>query len=430
MTPESIVVIGLGADGPASLSPQALDHIGGAGILAGGRRHLDLFPRWQGERIEITADLDVFIARLTDSYRRIKTVVLASGDSLYFGIGRVLLEAFPREHLVFVPNVSSVQLAFARLKETWNDACVVSVHGRPMEELLPALARRERKIAIFTDVKNDPDAVCGLLQDYGIAADYDVWVCENLGAPEERIRRWTAKGEDYSPLNIMVLLRKTETPWAPLVGIPDHALAYRPASRRVDPGGANGGDQPHRSHGLITPKEIRLMVLGYLELQAGQVFWDIGAGSGAVAIEVARLSPQLRVFAIEKDSAALAHIRENVRRFLLGNVQDVPGAAPEILATLPDPDRVFIGGSGGRLTDILDTVLARLKPKARLVLNCITLETFTRAWSWLSERNLHPEATSVQLAHAQPLGNLHSFEANRTLFIIRVGKDACARACV
>jgi precorrin-6Y C5,15-methyltransferase (decarboxylating) len=419
MTPEPIVVIGLGAEGPASLCPQALDHIGRAGILAGGRRHLELFPRWQGERIEITADLDAFIARLQDSYRRVKTVVLASGDPLYFGIGRVLLEAIPREDLLFMPRVSSVQLAFARIKETWNDACVVSVHGRPIEEVLPALARGERKIAIFTDVKNDPDAVCGLLQDYGLAGDYDVWVCENLGAPEERISRWTNQGEDYSPLNLVILLRKTEAvrPAASLVGIPDHALAHRPASK--------GDDQLRRSPGLITQKEIRLMVLGYLELEAGQVFWDIGAGSGAVAIEVARLSPQLRVFAIEKENAALAHIRENVRRFLLGNVRDVPGEAPAILATLPDPDRVFIGGSGGRLTDILETVLARLKPAGRLVLNCITLETFTKAWSWLSERNLHPQATSVQLAHAQPLGNLHSFEANRALFIIRVGKNAC-----
>ena len=132
MTTEPIVVIGLGADGPATLSKQASEHIQQARILAGGKRHLDLFPDWNGERIIITADLESVIARLKDCYRRVKTVVLASGDPLFFGIGRVLLEAFPREDLVFLPNVSSVQLAFACLKETWNDACMISLHGRPI----------------------------------------------------------------------------------------------------------------------------------------------------------------------------------------------------------------------------------------------------------------------------------------------------------
>jgi len=406
MTSEPLVVIGLGADGPATLSRQALEHIQQAGVLAGGKRHLDYFPDWNGERIVITANLDGLIARLKDSYRRVKTVVLASGDPLFFGIGRVLLEAFPREDLVFLPHVSSVQLAFARLKETWNDACVVSVHGRPIESLLPALSAKEPKIAVLTDVSNDPSAICRYMQDHGCARDYKIWVCENLGAADERISPFRETAA-HSPLNIMVLLRKNaatgEVATVPLIGIPDHVLAHR----------------------LLTKREIRVLVLGYLELQAGQVVWDIGAGSGAVSIEAARLSSSLQVHAIEKDPQALAHTQENVCRFLLGNVRVVAGEAPEALADLPDPDRVFIGGSGGRLADILETVFLRIKPAGRLVLNCITLETFTSAWNWLTARKLCPEATSVQLAHAQPLGKLHSFEADRPLFIIRVGKPAC-----
>jgi precorrin-6Y C5,15-methyltransferase (decarboxylating) len=412
MTPEPIVVIGLGAGGPGTLSPEALTHIQRAGIMAGGQRHLDLFPDWQGERIVISADLDGFLARLADSYRRVKTVVLASGDPLYFGIGRVLLQALPREDLVFLPHVSSVQLAFARLKETWNDACVVSVHGRPMEALLPALTAGERKIAVLTDAKNDPHAVACYVRDQGSLADYDLWVCENLGATDERICRFS-EADNYSPLNVVVLLRKQTTiggASAPLLGIPDHALSHRLASGRMD----------RRSHGLITKREIRLMVLGYLELQAGQVFWDIGAGSGAVSVEAARLSPGLQVYAIDREPEALVHIKENVGRFRLGNVHAVAGEAPDILAGLPDPDRIFIGGSGGRLPDILESACRRLQAGGRLVLNCITLETFTSAWGWLNERNLRPEATSVQLAHAEPLGNLHSFEADRPLFVIRV----------
>ena len=421
MTPEHIVVIGLGAEGPATLSPDALAHIQRAGILAGGQRHLDLFPDWRGERILMSADLDAFLARLKDSYRRLKTVVLASGDPLYFGIGRILLQALPREDLVFLPHVSSVQLAFARLKETWNDARVVSVHGRPIENLVPALAANEGKIAVLTDAKNDPHAVARFVHDHGVLSEYHIWVCENLGARDERITRWS-EAEVYSPLNVVVLFRKQTTvggPSAPLLGIPDHALSHRLASGRMD----------RRSHGLITKREIRLMVLGYLELEAGQVFWDIGAGSGAVSIEAARLSPSLQVYAIDREPEALIHIKENVGRFRLGNVHALAGEAPDILAGLPAPDRIFIGGSGGRLLEILDAASRRMKPTGRLVLNCITLETFSIAWSWLSERNLHPEATSVQLAHAEPLGNLHSFEADRPLFIIRATCLAVASSC-
>jgi precorrin-6Y C5,15-methyltransferase (decarboxylating) len=168
------------------------------------------------------------------------------------------------------------------------------------------------------------------------------------------------------------------------------------------------------------------MVLGYLELQASQIFWDIGAGSGAVSIEAARLSPGLQVHAIDKEPQALGHIKENVRRFQLANVQVVAGEAPDILPSLPDPDRIFIGGSGGRLLGILETACQRLNVGGRMVLNCITLESFNSAWSWLSERNWKPEATSVQLAHAEPLGKKHSFEPDRPLFIIRAEKPVGA----
>jgi precorrin-6Y C5,15-methyltransferase (decarboxylating) len=414
MTPEPIVVIGLGADGPGTLSQEALEHIQRAAILAGGQRHLDLFPHWTGERVVIDADLDDFLAKLKDCYRRVKTVVLASGDPLYFGIGRCLLQALPREDLVFLPHVSSVQLAFARLKETWNDACVVSVHGRPVENLLPALAANKNKIAVLTDAKNDPHAIARYVEVHRLLSQYDLWVCEDLGTWDERISRWSETA-DYSPLNIVVLLRNNVPiggSRGPLLGIPDHTLAHRPS---------NCDGEPGRSPGLITKREIRLLVLGYLEFEAGQVFWDIGAGSGAVSIEAARLSPSLQIHAIDKEPQALAHIKENVQRFRLANVQAVAGEAPEILAGLPDPDRIFIGGSGGRLLDILETACRRLKPEGRLVLNCITLETFTSAWSWLSERNLHPEVTSVQLAHAAPLGKMHAFAADRPLFIIRAG---------
>jgi precorrin-6Y C5,15-methyltransferase (decarboxylating) len=366
----------------------------------------------------------------------VKTVVLASGDPLFYGIGRALLEAIPREDLIFLPQVSSVQLAFARVKETWHDACIVSLHGRPREALTAAVAAREPKIAVLTDAHNHPAAIADLLCQLGAAEEYSLWVCENLGGPDERISRYSSaslRGETFSPLNIVVLLRPTGerqesgmiyrfartdessvTPDPrllapagdlPLVGIPESVLLHQAGPR-----------------GMITRREVRLLALCYLELRPGDVLWDVGAGTGSVSLEAARLSDRLEIFAIERDAAAFARLGANVAQLGVSRVRVLCAEAPEGLAELPDPDAVFIGGSGGRLAEILQVVAQRLKVGGRVVLNCISLENFSRGWEKLGELQLAPEATSVQLAHSRPLGPLHSLEPENPIFILRARK--------
>ena len=413
MTDRALVVIGIGHDGPIGLSPEARAHVESARVLAGGRRHLDFFPHWQGEKVVLGGDVPAFVGTLQTRYRQGKTVVLASGDPLFYGIGGALLEAIPREDLIFLPQVSSVQLAFSRVKETWHDASVVSVHGRSMEGLVVALAARAPKIAVLTDGRNHPAAIADLLLHSGSGEEYALWVCENLGGPDERIARHEpARMRDarFSPLNVVILLRAAGTPAGgaaalPLLGIPEAALLHQA-----------------RPRGMITRREVRLLALCYLELRPGDVLWDVGAGSGSVALEAARLSPRLQIFAVERDAAAFARLDSNVAQFGAGVVRAVFADAPEGLNELPDPDAVFIGGSGGRLTDILGTVLERLRPGGRLALNCITLENFCRGWEWLSHQGLEPEATSVQLAHSRPLGRLHNLEPEKPIFILRVRK--------
>ena len=435
MSGHSLVVVGIGHDGPAGLSPAARAHVEAAHILGGGRRHLDFFPNWRGEKVVLGGDVAAFVRTLRTRYLHEKTVVLASGDPLFYGIGRALLEAIPREDLVFLPQVSSVQLAFARVKETWHDAHIVSLHGRPPKALAVPVRMRAPKIAVLTDARNHPAAIADLLRRLGAAEEYALWVCENLGGPDERISRHAPAGlrdETFSPLNVVVLLRsgvrgqesgvrsqesgvstEGETsalapdPWplTPLLGIPEAALLHQAGPR-----------------GMITRREVRLLALCYLELRPGDVLWDVGAGSGSVALEAARLSPRLQVFAIERDPAAFARLGVNVTRLGAGRVQALCAEAPEGLAGLPDPDAVFIGGSGGRLEDILGTVAGRLKPGGRVVLNCITLETFSRGWEALRKRGLEPEATSVQLAHSRPLGRLHSLAPDNPIFILRARK--------
>ena len=411
MSRHPLVVVGIGHEGPAGLSPEARGHVETARLLAGGRRHLDFFPLWRGEKIPLAGDVGEFVATLRKRYRQEKTVVLASGDPLFYGIGRALLDAIPREDLLFLPHVSSVQLAFARVKETWHDARVVSLHGRPLETLVAPVRARTPKIAVLTDGRNHPAAIADILRSLGAAEEYGLWVCENLGGPDERISRHAPvhlRDETFSPLNVVILLHTGakaeagETALAPLLGIPETALLHQPGPR-----------------GMITRREVRLLALCYLELRPGDVLWDVGAGSGSVAIEAARLSPRLEVFAVERDATAFARLEANVAQFAAGSVRAVCTEAPEGLNALPDPDAVFIGGSGGRLGEILGAVRERLRPGGRVVVNCITLENFSCGWETLAKLGLEPEATSVQLAHSRPLGRLHGMEPDNPIFILR-----------
>ena len=335
--------------------------------------------------------------------------MLASGDPLFYGIGRALSEHFPPESLYFLPQVSSIQLAFARLKTSWHDACVVSLHGRPIETLLPALYQRASKIALFTDATNHPAAIARFLLDHG-AAHYALWVCEELGSTAERVSRWTPHNiadRTFSPLNIVVLLRQHSTsipaaPDLPLLGLPEQHLAHR--------------------DGMITKRDIRLLTLGYLALRAGDVFWDIGAGSGSVALEAARLSSTLRIFAIERDDRAFRHIVENTQTLVTPHVQAIHGEAPVALSNLPDPDAVFIGGSGGHLSAVIEAVRQRIRPGGRVVMNCITLESFTSGWTLFNDGPWQVSATSVQLSQTVPLGSMHRFAPESPIFILQATK--------
>ncbi len=404
MSAASLIVIGMGHDGPTGLSQEAREHLAQAEILAGGRRHLAFFPDWPGETIVIGAHPERALQRLQDVYEKQKAVVLASGDPLFYGIGRLLSAYFPGAALRFLPHVSSVQLAFARLKTSWHDAQVVSLHGRPMRALLPALHQRCAKIALFTDTQNHPAAVGQWLIDH-YCDDYAIWVCEELGGSGERITEWTPQtvlDQTFSPLNVTLLWRRDRPPVAdkmPLIGLPEAAIAHRA--------------------GMITKRETRLMALAYLALRADDVLWDIGAGSGSVALEAARLAATLQVFAIERSAAAVEQIVANIRAFALPNVRPVRGEAPDILATLPDPNAVFIGGSGGRLRDLIPAVAARLQPGGRVVMNCITLEHLSLAWELLRAHSFDVEVTSVQLSHTAPLSTLHRFASDSPIFILQ-----------
>jgi len=291
-------------------------------------------------------------------------VVLASGDPLFFGIGRTLIARFGAGRLLITPALSTLQLAFAHFKEPWEDAALLSLHGRDGLDILPTLLRRH-KVFLLTDRHHRPEVIAQALatglDDLGLAEpSCRIMVAENLGMADERIHHGsplTIAGSRFAELNVMIVcltLPVTCPPLGPL-GLTEDEIAH--------------------SRGLITKDEVRAAILHHLRLPTEGVLWDIGAGSGSVAIEAARLCPDLAVYAIERQEEGQAHIVTNRRRFRLANLQLVGGAAPEALAKLPDPDRVFIGGSGGHLSAIVEEACQRLRVGGMVIASAVTPAT-------------------------------------------------------
>ncbi|MBI4230871.1 MAG: precorrin-6y C5,15-methyltransferase (decarboxylating) subunit CbiE [Planctomycetes bacterium] len=417
--PREVVVVGIGDAGRSSLSEEALGVVRGADVLAGGERHLAFFPEFHGERIVLKDKMAEAAGAIDAARRRGSVAVLASGDPLFYGIGAYLARKLGRDAVRILPNVSAMQLAFARARVAWQDAALVSLHGRPMENLTAVLGTRDA-IGVFTDGTNTPGAIARACLDSG-ARDYRMVVCENLGGSDEKVREMAlaeAVQAEAGPLNVVILRReesgapKEASPIDPAslgaVGIPDDRFVYR---------------SPDKA--LITKLEVRLVSLAAMRLRPSDTVWDVGAGSGAVAIECARLAPRGKVFAIEKNRPDFDLIASNLSRFGVANVTAVCGRAPEEgLGLWPDPDAVFVGGSGGELDALLGTCLARLKPGGRLVLNAATLETLAGATAFFRKAGLRPAVTLVQASRGVEIAavGLTRFEALNPVYVLAARK--------
>ena len=369
-----ILVLGIGAGGADRLLPALRERVQAADLLVGGRRHLAAFPDAPGERLAITGELAPVLQRLSQAWQAgERAVVLASGDPLLYGMGATLRRHLPPEALEIVPAPSAFQLAFAALAEPWHDARLLSAHGRPLAPVIAA-ARQAAKAAILTDRRHTPAAIAQALLETGLAPETPAAIAEELGGPAQRVRRMSleeASQAEVRPLNVFLVWPGQVLPEPVPPGLPDQAFITT-------------GRQ-------ITKREVRLLSLAELALGPGEVLWDLGAGSGSVGIEAARSQPTARVHAVERRAQFCQHIQENLRRFPAPNLRLIQGVAPEACQELPDPDAVFLGGSGGRLADILDQVTRRLRPGGRLVINLATLESLATV------RERLPDARITQL---------------------------------
>jgi precorrin-6Y C5,15-methyltransferase (decarboxylating) len=399
-----VQVVGLGMS-PADLTPRALDIIRGAQVLVGGKRLLAYFTDHPADKLILGKDPENTIGTLPELARDRRVVVLASGDPNFYGIGPLVIKILGVENVVIHPNLTTVQAAAARLKMPWHEARVVSLHGRGWEALEGAL-NEPGPLFIYTDPVHTPGAIAQRLLDRG-RTQSRLCVLEHLGATDEGIT-WLspedAANQTFSPLNMVML---------------DLAVVQKELSN-IAPGlhlgMPEGAYSPER--GLITKAEVRAVVLAKLALYPGQVLWDVGAGSGSVGLEASLLLGRGRILAVEKNPERAARIAANRNTFGVANLEVICGQAPACLADLPAPDRVFIGGGGKYVADILRETLRRLRMQGLVVINATLLETLEEARRVLLQENWLVDVVQLQVSRAQPLSEGSYLKALNPVWIV------------
>ncbi|NPU93814.1 MAG: precorrin-6y C5,15-methyltransferase (decarboxylating) subunit CbiE [Gammaproteobacteria bacterium] len=414
-------IIGVLDDGVASLHATALHHIRHADLVIGAARTLQLFADEFRPGCE-TRDLTGQLSQVPDWIRQaqsdqLNVVVLASGDPLCHGIAGFLVAHLCIDACEILPNVSTLQLACARIGLPWQDMKIASVHARDAGEwhlgaglnhglapLLRDIGRHDR-LAILTSPDNTPDRIARMLVQENMADDFRIAVAERLLLPDENtvtaVSVRDAAQRRFADPNVVMLWRNTPQPNPVLFGLADNDYQQR---------------QPEK--GLITKREVRAVSLARLQLKANSIVWDIGAGSGSVGLEAARLCPQGYVYAIEKnagdaENAAANRVQLGIHNYHLRNAK-----APDGLQEWPDPDAVFIGGSGGELAQLIAVCLARLQPGGWLVMNFVTVENLAVAIETLKPMPVQWDVTQLQTARSKPILDMHRFAAENPVWIV------------
>lgn len=393
-----ITVIGL--DG-GTLSTETERLIRDATLVFGGERHLETLGIEPGRAVVLKSNLSETLSRIEGTEGPV--VVLASGDPGFFGIVRLLGERFGHERIRVIPGLSSVALAFARAGIPWDDALVVSAHGREPHRV-SNVCRAHPKVAVLTSPDFRPADLAGALGDL----DRSFLVAEKLGEPDERICRGGAQEvaamSSWRDPNVVVVYDPSRAvggkgwisgcsniprQWA----LPESAFEYR--------------------SGMITKPEVRALVLARLGPGPGDLVWDVGAGSGSVAIECARLGGA--AVAVERDPESCARIRENAAQHD-AYIRIVEGEAPSALHDLPEPDAIFVGGTGNSFQEIVK--LAAVRARRCVVLTLITLERVVPAAKILEDCGLEVETTLLQASRIKGVGSLHRLAAETPVFVV------------
>lgn len=401
---QRVYILGLGL-GPADLTSAMRELIDSAQVLAGGRRLLNWFTGHPARRLELAGPLGAWLDAVQDAAQTERVVVLASGDPGFFGVAKALVKRLGRDNVSVVPNISAMQAACARLGLQWGNAAHVSLHssGGVLGKLWRAMSLYEL-VSVYTKPGLGPAEIAALLSERG-QGGWRLHVLEELGSDNERIGSYSpeqAVSVEFSPLSV-VLLERMEQPEHLHLGMDEAAYEHE--------------------NNLITKAEVRAVALAKLRLGPGMTLWDIGAGSGSLGIEASLLLPGGAVIALEQDPARVKMIKANRARYGVGLLEVIQGRAPEALAGLPAPDRVFIGGGGQGLGGIIKAAAAALAPGGIIVVSAVLLQSMETARAALAAAGLAVGETMLQISRSAPVAGQAMLKALNPIWLIRGAKS-------
>ena len=403
-----IYIVGIGDDGLDGLTGYARQVIDRAEVLIGTPAMLDKVPFEDKERIAVGGDLDQLRSTLEGIGDR-PSAMLASGDPLFYGIARYLTDTFGKDRFEVIPHVSSMQLAFARVKENWDDAYLSNLATQPLDRVVD-LIRTADRVGLFTTETISPAVVAEALIDRRI--DYfTAYVCENLGTPDETVTQGdlpSIRDQSFAPMNVMILIRR-------------RGAADRPSGSHRRRLFGNPDDlflQSRPKRGLLTPSEVRCIAIAELDLMPESVVWDVGAGSGSLAIEAASIANRGKVFAIEMDAEDYGLMVENAQLFDVPTLVPVHGQAPEAWQELADPDAIFVGGTGRMVPELVAEALKRLKAGGRIVVNVSSPDNLVAVHEKIDQAGLRTDVRMINIARGQYQLERVRFDALNPTFLV------------
>lgn len=419
-------VIGVLDNGCQGLSEVTLAHVKGAEVVIAASRVLELFSdvTVTAEKKDLTGNLSLVPEWVKSALgAQKKVIVLATGDPLCHGIASFLAKKLGVDKLEIIPNVSTIQLAFSRIGLAWQDAKICSVHSKDAGEWVQGAGaehgfyallqeiNRHNKLAILTSFENGPARIAKMLCVEKIDDLFNMTVAENLLCDGETIFQGLSVAElaeqEFTGNDVVILSRIEKQLPELLFGYADDKFKQRKPDK-----------------GLITKREVRAVSLARLQLMVSSTVWDIGAGSGSVGIEAAKLCHQGHVYAIEKNSADFAIAKENAFNFGLHNYSIIESKAPLGMQDWPAPNAVFIGGSGGELAELITFCLAKLHVNGCLVMNFVTLENLSVALEALKKSGASWDVTQLQASRSQPILHMNRMQAENPVWIVCAQKEA------
>ena len=410
-------IIGLGVTDQAELSATALAALQASACVIGAERQLAVVEHLlTDQQRHVLPPLKTLPELLSTCQEQQQVVsVLASGDPLYYGIGRWFGRHYDTQMLSFYPAVSSIQAACHELGLSQQDATVLSLHGRPVEKI-----RRHLKHGQTLVVLTDKHSVPAVLARECVAAGFDqstLWVCENLGYPEQKLSSFAvadlAQSEHvFDPLHVSVIeLAGRGGVYASFPGFNDDSFVT--------------DGEPGR--GMMTKREVRLAVLSLLQPAPQDIAWDIGAGCGGIAVEWAYWNEQGEVHAVEHHAERLACLEKNRQRFgVAHNLSVVAARAPDCLSAMPVANKVFIGGSDGNLADLLALCWQQLPEGGVLVASAVTedskmiLQQFYRSRE--SDASAYTETSQLSVSRGGQLAGQLLYRPNLPVNLFKFEK--------